>query len=166
MTVDGDRTHQKQGRQPDESNYEWDYGVIAGKGTFDNNRQPSLNHSVSAINITIRDMTIKSFAGDGIFIGDSGITNNVTVTKSIITDNYRNGISILQGTNLYITDNYIDGSMGYWGGGMAVDVEAERDNGNVAENVYIQNNRYKGVITSRYCTGRCVNIVINGNIKQ
>ncbi len=161
MTVDGDRAHQKQA-----PSYEWDYGVIAGKGTFDNNRESKLNHSVTANNIIIRDMIIKGFAGDGIFIGDSGNIRNVTVTKSTVTDNFRNAISILHGTNLYITDNYVDGSMGYWGGGLAIDVEAEGPKGNVAENVYIQNNRYKGVITSRYCTGRCINIVISGNIKQ
>ncbi len=153
MSLDGDRAN-----QGERVGCEADYGVFVG-----GERLPL--PLPNANNVLVKDMIIKSMAGDGVYVGIAGTITNVTITKSTISNNFRNGISLTNGDKVYVTDNYVDGSSGYWGGGLAIDVEPEIV-GRVS-NAYIQNNRYKGVIEgSRYCRGRCSNIVVSGNIQQ
>ncbi len=69
---------------------------------------------VHSTNIGIQKPTISKFWGDGIYIGKlEGITsNNITIDGAFIDENRRNGISIIAGKKISITNSVISNTNG------------------------------------------------------
>lgn len=154
LSLDGNKKIQKP-----RAGCEWDFGIaVHGSSRYCG------TESANPKNILIRNLRIKDFAGDGIYIGLNNDINNVTVKNARIWGNFRNGISITSGKNIKIIYNYVDGTSGYWGGGVAVDIEPNSKEWTV-ENTLIAHNKYKGTLLNLCGRGICRNVEWVNNTK-
>ena len=101
--------------------------------------------------ITIQNMNISKFTGDGIYIVDtmesgSNRTKNINVLNNDIDNNRRNGISIVAGDHILIKGNSIHDTTGAKPGA-GIDIERNNrsgDNEQFITNTTISNNRIYG----------------------
>jgi len=144
------------------------YGVAIGYPRGDQKNSKDLTVR-GAIEIDGFMGNIRGTCGDGILIGDGTNsperTENVTVDGPIISNNFRQGISVLLGRNITIKNTTIRGTTGT-NPGYGIDVEPH--GGGVVENVQIvdnliEDNRGGGI--NVYGSRRVVTrgIVIAGN---
>jgi uncharacterized phage protein (TIGR02218 family) len=113
-------------------------------------------HCVSIGNsthVTIRDTTLKKAVGDGISIG--GGCDDVVIDNVVCTQNRRQGLSIVAGTNITVTDStfsHISGTSPECG----IDIEPE--NGDTCSSILIDN------CTFQNCAKYGINILLRGTV--
>ena len=101
--------------------------------------------------ITIQNMNISKFTGDGIYIVDtmesnSNRTKNINILNNDIDNNRRNGISIVAGDHILINGNSIHDTTGAKPGA-GIDIERNNRSGDKEQfitNTTISNNRIYG----------------------
>ena len=67
---------------------------------------------VDSTNITVRNSDIREFTGDCITVADT-LSRNIFIHNNILADSRRQGISVVKGNNIYITNNLFEG-IGRW----------------------------------------------------
>ena len=110
-------------------------------------------------NVLIENMEIQSVTGDGSLVLDS---NDVTFTKNNIYNNRRQGISIVGGIRIKITDNeihHIKGTSPQFG----IDIEGP---GRVDEDILIQNNNFHNNTGGDIVNATGENVYILDNVME
>ena len=120
-------------------------------------------------NITIENVTIKNFWGDGVYIGASqGKSNHITLYNVVGDHNRRQGITIVDGDGIKIINAVFKNTIGTR---PSAGIDIEPNDGELVTNVDILsskflNNKGPGIVISETAKGKnheIKNIVVDGN---
>jgi hypothetical protein len=87
-----------------------------------------------ASNVTISGISCNQSGGDGLYVADgtSGPSQNVTITNSVFDQNFRQGLSLISGVHIFVTDCYFTNTSGT-APEAGVDIEPNSPNNSVAD---------------------------------
>ena len=116
-------------------------------------------------NVTVRDITIKDFWGDGIYIGGSGggYSRNILIKNADISNNRRQGISMTTGVDGVIIEDCTIHNIN--GTNPQAGIDIETNNRSIpARNIIIRNNTFfDNVNTDVLIATEAENVEIYGN---
>ena len=103
---------------------------------------------LSCKNVTIKDLTVKSSGGDGIYVGKSrtgkmAYCENITLENLILDDHHRQGVSVISAKNLLISNCNIKNTSGT-PPACGIDFEPNGTAGEVLEKCVVENCRFSG----------------------